>query len=123
MTECDVTLDSYDGDDAGMWITHEPKARVDHKCSECGGVIPAGSRYERIAGRYPRHGWDVWRLCLACSEIQREFSDGPRVLGCMWDTFADAWDDGANLQACLNRVHSVSAKQKLAMMWRANKGF
>jgi hypothetical protein len=40
----------------------------------------------------------------------------------VWEEFEQQWHDGANLQACLNRVSTVAAKAKLRAQWQKWKG-
>ena len=50
--------------------TTTPKARVQHRCSECGGAIAIGDKYERATGM-----WDGrinrFKTCLPCVEGPR----------------------------------------------------
>lgn len=43
-----------DYDSPVMYIRHTPKARKSRRCYECGRVIPAGKRYERVTGIWER---------------------------------------------------------------------
>jgi len=96
-------------------------ARKVHRCHECRGDIYPRETYERITGCWDS-GWETYRFCAGCSEIQREFADGARTFGNMWDDFTEQWHSGANLQACLNRVSTVAAKSKLREQWQKWKG-
>ncbi len=118
---CDVSLDEYDGDHASVFNSHEPKARKPHKCFECGASIPIGALYERVSGKW-EDKWATYRFCLPCSEIGKEFSDHGRSFGYLWEGMNEAWDDGAHLQACLNRLVTVAAKERLRAQWLAWKG-
>jgi hypothetical protein len=118
---CDVSLGDYDGDEAQFYSAREVLARKAHICYECREPIQPGMRYERIAGK-----WEgevrTYCFCLACSEIQREFAEHGRTFGNTWDEFENAWMSGANLQACMNRVQTVAAKEKLRQQWLKYKG-
>jgi hypothetical protein len=118
---CDVSLGDYDGEEAGFFHAVFVVARKPHQCCECRSVIQPNERYERVSGKWNGE-IDVYRFCAACSEIQREFSDGGRSFGVMWESFREEWAHGANLQACLNRVSSVAAKSKLREQWQRAKG-
>lgn len=118
---CDVVLTDYDGDMASVYHEHIVRARTPHTCGECGGTIPAGDRYERISGLWyagaaGEEEWSVYRHCLPCSEVSREFSDS-RCFGNLWDGMEEQWDEGAHITACLNRLTTAAAKKRLHAQW------
>lgn len=117
---CDFTLGECD-DPAEVFRDHILKARVEHTCEECQAVIAVGARYERISMRYNEH-WHTYRTCLLCREISSEFHDGGRVVGVLWDGMIENWEEGAHLQACLNRLSTAKAKHHLRDKWMAWKG-
>lgn len=114
---CDVSIGDYDGDPASKFHEHDVTARREHKCYECGSAIAAGQRYHRVSGQWEGR-WDVFRLCLPCTEIGNEFSDGGRVFGSLWEDLEYAWDEGAHISACVNRLSTVASKNRLVEMWR-----
>ena len=118
---CDFTIEA-DGDGmADVFRAGMVTARVAHKCTECDGPIEPGQRFERIGMKYEGR-WAVDRLCSACSEISREFFDGARMLGILWDELEGNWDEGAHLQACLNRLSTTTAKEHMRRQWLKWKG-
>jgi hypothetical protein len=113
---CDVSLDDYDGDPAEVFRSHVVRARKPHKCFECGAEISAGADYERVNGQWDGK-WSTYSFCLPCSEIGQEFSDNRRSFGSLWEGLEMAWDDGAHITACLNRLSTAAAKQRLHDQW------
>lgn len=113
---CDVSLGDFDGDAASVFNSHVLKARKAHRCYECGEIIRTGDRYERVSGKWDGK-WDTYRFCLPCSEIGLEFSDGGRTFGYLWEGMRENWDEGAHITACLNRLGSAAAKQRLHAQW------
>lgn len=62
-------------------IRNITRSRKEHVCCECGEVIPVGSPYERIRGRW-EHGWDTSITCDPCSRIRSDY-------GCYVGTLRD----------------------------------
>ena len=119
---CDVAIGGdYDGDAPTVYNERWVTARKVHTCYECGDPIPVGACHHVVTGLWEGQ-WETYRWCAACHEIVGEFSEGPRCFGVMWDEMKMNWDEGAHLQACLNRVTSVQAKQMMARQWRKWKG-
>jgi hypothetical protein len=118
---CDVSIGDYDGDPAEVFHASVVTARKRHKCDECGEPIEPRQRYERSSGKWDGV-WSVWRLCLPCRDISAEFSDNGRVFGELWPEMERNWDEGAHLQACLNRLTTVAAKERLRHQWMKWKG-
>lgn len=118
---CEVSLGDYDGDPAKVFNAAEVTARKEHRCFECELAIAIGAKYERVTGLW-EDGWQTYRFCLACSEIAREFSESGRSFGYLWEGMRENWAEGANLQACLNRLVTVAAKTKLRDEWLKDKG-
>ena len=54
-------------------VTTVKMAARNHCCCECNEVIPKGTRYEHVAGK-----WDgemaTYRTCLSCVEIRDHFT-------------------------------------------------
>ncbi len=114
---CDVSIGGYDGDPAEFFHVSIVKARKAHTCNECWEPIAPGQQYERVAGKWDDK-WSIWRQCLACREIGSEFSKDGRVFGMLWEDFTNNWEEGAHLQACLNRLTTVAAKELMVRRWR-----
>lgn len=60
------------------------KARKNHKCCECGEIIPAGNQYQYISGK-----WDgdflTFKTCATCAAIRSDYCC------CYGDLRTDLW--------------------------------
>lgn len=60
---------SCDYDAPEFYNKSEPRARKQHRCDECGGVISPGESYEYVSGK-----WDGWfsqfKTCGRCRDIR-----------------------------------------------------
>lgn len=65
--ECD-----YDYEMPEFVCTTIVTARKAHKCCECGCPIPAGTRYERVSGKWCGD-FDSFKTCLPCAAIRKDF--------------------------------------------------
>lgn len=118
---CDVEIDCDCDEPAEVFIEKERCAAKPHRCCECRSAIAKGERHILITMK-AEGDWDSFRVCLPCDEIAREFMS-PRVVGgLLWQEFDYQWEEGANVQGCMNRVTTVAAKQKLLAKWREWKG-
>lgn len=61
-----------------------PRARKDHICCECRGVIKAGEKYERVRGIWAGEA-DTFKSCFECAAIRNEFNQSARLSGCYDD--------------------------------------
>ncbi len=118
---CEVSLGEYEGDTAICYDEAVVKARKPHKCYECRRLIEKGERYERASGLW-EGSWETYHFCLQCSEISREFTTGAREFGNLWYELQENWDEGAHLQACLNRLSTATAKEHMRQRWMKWKG-
>lgn len=126
---CSTTFESYDED--GAWENYGESAIPSDgtvTCGECNQIIPAGMRVIHCTGDNGQDDNDAdfeaysEDVCAACHILLAEFFDGGWTFTTLWDRMFEEWDDGAPLQPCLNRVHSVAAKAKLRLMWLKHKG-
>lgn len=91
------------------------KARKPHTCSECGGQIQPGETYKVFAYKFEgEFGSD--KMCDPCRESAGEF-EYHIVGGSLWLMFEEEWDNGANLQGCLNRLETARAKDHMRQQW------
>lgn len=115
---CEVDFTDY-SDEADPVEFHQStivkRSRKAHRCDECGGEIAVGESYLRTA--YVFEGkFDVDRVCDPCREAAGEF--GWHIIGgSLWEMFREEWDNGANLQGCLNRLESARAKEHMRRQW------
>ena len=66
--DCDY---DYDGDPSEFESLTDPKARKEHKCSDCGGTIRIGERYEYFACKFNGE-IHVEKRCADCRFIVHE---------------------------------------------------
>ena len=66
---CDT---DYDGPKfcSEKWI----KARVEHRCCECGEAIQKGEHYERVTGLWEE--WETLKTCGPCRRIRTDVCCG-----------------------------------------------
>lgn len=117
MSTCDVDFSDY-SDDADPVEFHQTRivtARKAHRCSECGGEIAIGDRYRVTAYKF-EGVFGVDRVCPPCHEAAGEF--GYFIMGgSLWQMFQDEWDNGAHVQACINRLETARAKEHMRQQW------
>lgn len=117
--ECNVDFEgiSGDADPVEFFDRREVKARKSHVCIECKGTIAVGERHSYIV--YTFEGkFCSERICLGCHEVAAEFTFDIYG-GTLWSHFADEWENGAHIQACLNRLSTVAAKRHMKRQWDA----
>lgn len=95
-------------------------ARKEHVCVMCRQKIAAGESYRTVSSVFEGE-FSYDKVCEACYEISREF-EYHIIDGGLWDAMAEEWEQGAHIQACIQRVTSSAAKSKLAERWRRWKG-
>lgn len=116
-TYCDV---SFEGESAGadpveFFNVTTPTARKAYTCCECREPINKGDKYHRSAYKFEgRMGCD--RLCLSCAESKAEF-EYYIYGGAFWEHMREEWDNGANVQGCINRLTSAAAKAHMHRQW------
>jgi hypothetical protein len=105
----------YDGDSGPDFSRVKTvKARVTHRCEECGCMIAPGHRYERTSGK-----WDgtmsTFRVCVVCAEIRNAFTCGSWIFGELWESMRDemfpVWRDKGPWD-CLAKLTSDAAIAK-----------
>ncbi|QSR18388.1 hypothetical protein [Novosphingobium sp. KA1] len=60
MCDCEV---------ASVHVEEWKRARKPHRCEECSGVIPAGTRYQHIRAVWD-HQWGQVRTCIECVQVR-----------------------------------------------------
>ncbi len=74
------------GDDApaSAYTQKNHRAAKDHRCSECGEVIPKGTTYEHVKGLWDG-SWSTYKTCLSCVEIRNHFAcESGWLFGELW---------------------------------------
>lgn len=97
-----------------------PKARKEHVCAECKEPIQKGERYTRIAYKF-EGTMDCDRLCASCAEAKAEF-EYHIFGGDFWREMREQWENGANVQGCINRLTTIKAKDLMHRQWLKWKG-
>ena len=70
----------YD-DYADVYDVTTPKARKEHKCTECNKPIEKGSVYHRVKMLFEGN-WDVFKLCQFCQDLREAVYKKERKEGC-----------------------------------------
>lgn len=116
MPDCDVCIGTTNNEPAEFYREFRPKARVSHKCCECGREIPIGATYFRAVGC-----WDgvinTYRQCLICREIQHVFSCGSGwTFETLWEDLEYVFDRLTVRSPCFNAL-SMEARAYLTERW------
>jgi hypothetical protein len=120
VSDCGVCVGGNIGEYCDVWNERVIKARIPHKCEECGRPIPAGSLYERV-GMLWDGKWSTTRTCLDCRAIAKAFCCEGRILGDLWESvYEDLFP--VMTTGCLLRVEGSSARSYLSERWRKWKG-
>lgn len=74
------------GDSEIAWFHNltNPVARIKHTCSECGGAINPGDRYERSVGNWGGD-FSTFKTCSVCAEIRNAFFCEGYFYGMVWE--------------------------------------
>jgi hypothetical protein len=69
-----------------------PKARVEHRCCECGRIIKKGEVYQKIKGCWDDE-WQTYKTCLQCERLRDKLCDpheGPAAFGYLAEQAAES---------------------------------
>lgn len=69
-----------DGWEVEFYRAIERKARVTHRCDECGDLILPGQRYERCASKCDG-SVSSWAHCLKCARIESAYFKAEQAVG------------------------------------------
>ena len=80
---------SDDFDPPEFFALNFRRARKEHRCCECGEVIPIGTQYEYISGKWCGD-FETFKTCPTCARIRVDFCSGlgnlrshlREILGC-----------------------------------------
>ena len=121
MSQCDVCIDWDVDGDCEFYERKNPIARKDHKCCECGRVIPKGEQYEYVTGKYEGEFFEC-KTCWQCAEILRTFSCGAVLHETLWEEMNDYVFENLTLSSeCFTEL-SPGAKTFLLDKWQRWKG-
>ena len=74
-----------DYDPSTVWDVTEPKARKEHRCCECLGIIRPGERYKRVGSLF-EGSWSTYKRCTDCQHVMCEIS---KVIECWCDVWGE----------------------------------
>lgn len=125
MSDCGVCYFSSEADGVcEVWnVRHIKKSRKEHRCIECGEIIPAGSSYESVFSVYEGEA-ETSATCEICREVRDAYRcDGDSwVIGTLWDDIAqsDFWPNFTT--GCLEKLTTPAAKAEMIRRWQRWKG-
>lgn len=116
-SQCEVDFSDYsdDADPVEFFERRTVVARKPHRCSECGGEIAVGEKHEVCAYKF-EGAFHSDRTCAPCREAAAEF-EYHVMGGDLWAMLAEEWDNGAYVQACINRLSTARAKEHMQRQW------
>lgn len=92
-------------------------ARREHHCHECREQIRPGQRYEYTSGIFEGEPFSQ-KVCLFCVEIGNALYCDGRAFGMLWEDIEDQiFAERQMNSACLEKLHTVEAKQFLQRRW------
>lgn len=117
MSLCEVSFgdSSDDADPVDFFNVRTVKARKPHACTHCAGTIEAGESHTYVAFKF-EGAFDTERVCAPCHEASTEF-EYHIFGGDLWRMFNEEWDNGAHVQACINRLSTARAKEHMRQQW------
>jgi len=66
--DCSVDVDEC----AEFYCESFPKAKKEHICCECRGIIPKGSSYEKVTGKWNGE-ISTYKTCIPCTRIRNHY--------------------------------------------------
>lgn len=112
----DVCLAAYDYESPEFYAQSHPRAAKEHKCCECGDVIPKGARHLYARGKSDGMFWD-YRVCAACDEIGRAFyCDGGQCFTALWDDICDQMFPRWNEMVAIDCLAKLTTDEAVAKM-------
>ena len=116
---CISDMGWYDEND--LHDARKRRARVEHRCCECGRTICPGETYEHVAGKSDGRIWTA-KTCTECVEIRAALVCGSWVYGDLWEAIQEEvfpawlrtgpWD-------CLAKIDLLSARRLLEARFAA----
>jgi hypothetical protein len=111
---CDVCIDA-DVSNVGFFYERTQTARKEHRCEECREVIPVGTRYDVVGGRYEGAMWNE-KICLHCHEIARAWYCNGTLYGNIWEDIEYTFDELTSRSECFRKL-SLPAQNHLLKFW------
>lgn len=113
MSDCNVCL-YFDGEYAEFFSQKEVVGRKDYECSECGRVMPKGTKHQ-VASMKCEGDFSSYRTCLVCAEIRKAFCcDGEQFGGMFWEQMEELFGDITANGECMKKLTTPEAKRYFA---------
>lgn len=112
---CDVCIDADVDGYCEFFRSETRKARKQHKCAECGDVIPVGALYDSIGGKYEGEFWSQ-KICKLCHEVARAWYCGGIIYGNIWEDIEYTFDALTSRSECFRKL-SLPAQNHLLKFW------
>lgn len=125
----DFEMDSGDcgacleGEANGSWECFSERmvrARVKHKCLECGDEIKPGSTYQRVSGKWEGE-FSSMATCAPCAAVRAALYCDVQMLGCLWSDCSEAIFPDMT-RGCIAKVKTAEGRAKLVERWQKWKG-
>lgn len=87
--ECSCNIDLYDSEPLKFWSLVIRKANKEHKCIECGEVIPKGAYYERYSSLSYDGIWCTDKTCRTCARIRDSYFKNGFIIGSLRETLRE----------------------------------
>lgn len=106
---CDADVDTSDGDSCDFVKVSLVKARKQHKCSECRGIIEPGTEYENVRGLWDGD-FQAYKTYSDCMSLRKEFFSRGYFLGTIWGDFREFVDEvGAGIsENCISHLTPIA---------------
>ena len=118
--DCGVCLCGESDGPADFWVVVYPKSRKEHKCTECGKVIPKGVIYQRVSYKFDGD-ISCCKTCSICAEIRAAFYCDTELIGEFWSQIEDYVFPDLTI-TCYDRLTTPEAKTELRRRWQEWKG-
>ena len=90
--ECSCTVEVGDYDPCVTLKEGSPKARKDHKCNECGCLIPSGDQYLTYVGVFEGKFF-IHKTCMDCKSIRDVFFSDGFIFEMLWENLHEYIDE------------------------------
>jgi len=112
--KCSTVIEAYNSERPSFYKQRLVSARKKHKCSECGGEIVPGTKYEAFFGV-----WDgdpqSYKTCADCLALRDMFFTSGYCYGFIWEDFRNYVDEfnGEIPENCIADLKSETTKAKV----------
>jgi len=83
---CTCSIQDYEG--PSIYNESFPKSRKEHKCCECGEVIPVGVKYHKVEGLWDG-SFSTYKTCMFCYEMREKHLEHGFIFGELWCCMMD----------------------------------